>query len=95
MTAIETTAITETTSRVHTIDAGTCCQDCACIVANDDDSGMDEERAEEARATMAAIATDEGGHIVLGEHSESSHLFRCALCGDDVMSWEHAVIVLV
>lgn len=57
-----------------------CCIDCAVIIANDDDSGMTEERAAEVRKGIAGYINGCERDTVVVEGDAGFSMQRCAVC---------------
>lgn len=78
---------------------GLCCGDCACVIANDDWSGIDDAEAHEARIGAENPTASGRLHVVMACDHESSDCdeFRTARC--DYCGWHggarfHAIAFL-
>lgn len=75
------------------------CSDCACWIANADDSGLDnnpEAEANEIRARRDAAIAEIDGYLVLGD-SDNDQTFshhRCDLC-DALPGYRHEAVAIM
>lgn len=67
---------------------GVACDDCTIILANDDDSGMSEERANEVRT--AIHLHDE--NLVIGDQTDDFSWEACDVCKSHLAGSRHEVI---
>ena len=69
-----------------------CCIDCLMLVANGDDSGMDDATAENCRESIASIQ----GSLVCNDHDDDIEFSRqpCDVCGSPLAGSRHHLAIL-
>lgn len=70
------------------------CSDCAMIIANDDDTGMTEERAEEVREGIAAFRKRRETLVVDSDLYEDFSTVGCYVCGTGLAGARFVVSIL-
>lgn len=65
-------------NRIH--EFGTACSDCVIAIANDDYTGMSDERAAEVSAALDSVCNAEGW-LIVGEYDSEFSWHPCDICG--------------
>lgn len=77
---------------------GSACGDCVIVIANDDTSGMTDERATEVRAGIARTSSDGSNVVVACQEDEGTcedfSSRPCDVCGTSLAGDRHPVVWL-